>query len=45
MKAVVNNIQKQPPEAFCKKKYSNEFRKIHRKILVPGSLFNKVAGL
>ena len=33
------NIQKQPPEVFCKK-----FCKIHRKTPVPETLFNKVAG-
>ena len=39
------NVQKQPPEAFCKKMYSWKFYKIHRKTPVPETFFNKVAGL
>ena len=31
--------QKQPPEVFCKKKFSEKFHKIHMKIPVPESLF------
>ena len=37
--------QKQPPELFCKKRYSKIFCKLHRKRPVLQSLFNKVAGL
>ena len=29
------------PEVFCEKKFSEKFRKIHRKTPVPESLFNK----
>ena len=29
------NVQKQPPEAFCKKMCSWKFHKIHRKTPVP----------
>ena len=36
---------KQSPELFCKKRSSEKFRKIHRKILVLEPLFNKVARL
>ena len=32
-------LQKQPPEAFCKKKCSYKFRKIHTETPAPGSLF------
>ena len=32
-------IQKQPPEVFCKKRCSEKFRKIHKKTPVPESLF------
>ena len=39
------NVQKQPPEAFCKKMCSWKFHKIHRKTPVPETIFNKVAGL
>ena len=34
-----SNVQKQPPEVFCKKRCSLNFRKIHRKSPVPESLF------
>ena len=37
------NVQKQPPEAFCKKICSWKFHKIHRKTPVPETFFNKVA--
>ena len=37
--------QKQPPEVFCKKRCSLEFRKFHRKTPVLESLFNNFAGL
>ena len=37
------NVQKQPPEAFCKKMCSRKFQKIHRKTPVPVTFFNKVA--
>ena len=33
-------IQKQPPEVFCKKRCSEKFRKIHKKTPVPESLFS-----
>ena len=39
------NVQKQPPEVFCKKMCSWKFHKIHRKTPVPETFFNKVAGL
>ena len=39
------NVQKQPPEAFCKKMCSWKFHKIHRKTPVPETFFNKAAGL
>ena len=39
------NVQKQPPEALCKKMCSWKFHKIHRKTPVPEAFFNKVAGL
>ena len=39
------NVQKQPPEAFCKKMCSWKFHKIHRKTPVPEVFFNRVAGL
>ena len=39
------NVQKQPPEAFCKKMCSWKFDKIHRKTPVPETFFNEVAGL
>ena len=39
------NVQKQPPEAFCKKMCSWKFHKIHRKTPVPETFYNKVAGL
>ena len=32
-------LQKQPPEAFCKKRCFSKFRKIHRKTPVPETLF------
>ena len=35
------NAQKQPPEVFYENRCSWKFSKIHRKIPVPGSLFNK----
>ena len=38
-------IQKQPPEVFCKKRYSQKFCEIYRETSMPESLFNKVAGL
>ena len=38
-------LQKQPPEVFCEKRCSYEFRNIHRKATVLDSLFTKVAGL
>ena len=38
-------LQKQPLEMFCQKRCSLKFCRIHRKIRVPESLFNKVAGL
>ena len=41
----IYEIQKQQPEAFCKKRFSKIFRKFHRKTPVLESLFNKVAGL
>ena len=31
--------QKQPPEVFCKKRFSHKFNKIHRKTPLPESLF------
>ena len=37
--------QKQPLEAFCKKRCFKNFRKFHRKTPVLESLFNNVAGL
>ena len=33
------------PQVFCEKRCSKIFRKIYRKIPVPETLFNKVAGL
>ena len=36
------NVQKQPPEAFCKKMCSWKFHKIHRKTPVPETFFNKL---
>ena len=33
--------QKQPPEVFCKKRYSWKFRKIHKKTPLPEPLFNR----
>ena len=39
------NVQKQPPEAFCKKMRSWKFHKIYRKTPVPEAFLNKVAGL
>ena len=39
------NVQKQPPEVFCRKMCSWKFHKIHRKTPVPEAFFNKVAGL
>ena len=38
------NIQKQPPELFCRKRCSYKFCKIHRKTPVPEPLFSKVVG-
>ena len=35
------NVQKQPPEAFCKKMCSWKFHKIHRKTPVPETLLKK----
>ena len=32
-------IQKQPPEVFCKKRWSYKFHKIHRKTSASESLF------
>ena len=37
--------QKQPPEVFYEKSCSRKSHKVHRKIPVPESLFNKVVGL
>ena len=39
------NVQKQPPEVFCKKMCSWKFRRIHRQTPVPEVFLNKVAGL
>ena len=39
------DIQKQPPQVFCKKRCSQKFRKFHRKKPVMESLFSKVTGL
>ena len=41
------NVQKQPPEAFCKKMCSWKFQKIHRKTPVPVTFLIKlqVSGL
>ena len=39
------NVQKQPPEVFCKKMCFWKFQKIHRKTPVPEAFSNKVAGL
>ena len=39
------NVQKQPPEASCKKMCFWKFYKIHRKTPVSETFFNKVAGL
>ena len=39
------NLQKQPPELFCKKKAFEKFCKFYRKTPVLESLFNKVASL
>ena len=38
-----NRIQMQPPELFCKKRCSQKFHKIHRKVagLRPATLFKK----
>ena len=33
------NKQKQPPEVFCKKRFSKRIHKIHRKTRVPESVF------
>ena len=33
------NVQKQPPEAFCKKMCSWKFHKIHRKSPVPETIW------
>ena len=38
-------VEKQPPDVFCKNRYSEKIRKFHRKTPVLESLFNKVAGL
>ena len=35
---LLNCLQKQPPEVFCKKRWLWKFRKIHRKTPAPGSL-------
>ena len=35
------SVQKQPPEAFCKKMCSWKFHKIHRKTPVPETFFDK----
>ena len=37
-----NDMQKQPPNVLCKKKF---FYKFHKKTSVLESLFNKVSGL
>ena len=39
--AKIDKTQKQPPEVFCKKKYSEKIRKIHRKTLRPATLLKK----
>ena len=38
-------MQKQPPELFSTKGYSQKFRKIHSKAPVPEFFFNKIADL
>ena len=40
----IEHFQKQPPEVFRKKSYSQKFRNIHKKTPVFESLFNKVTG-
>ena len=37
--------QKQPPEVFYEKGFPKNFWKVHMKISVPESLFNKIADL
>ena len=39
------DIQRQAEKVFYVKRYSLKFQKIHKKLNVPESLFNKVAGL
>ena len=36
---LLDKLQKQPPDVFCKKRCSQKFHKIHRKRSVPESLF------
>ena len=36
------NVQKQPPEVFCRKMCSWKFHKIHRKTPVPEAFFNRL---
>ena len=40
-----NYLQKQTPVAFCKKRCSQKFHKLHRKTTAVESLFNEVPGL
>ena len=40
-----NEVQKHPPEVFFKKRSSQKFSKIYRKIPVPESIFVKVADI
>ena len=42
--AAVYYFQKQPPEMFCKQGVINKNSKIHRKVPMLESLFNKVTG-
>ena len=41
VKSPVYEVQKQPAEVFCKKRYPKKFRKIYRKTPVPTSRFLK----
>ena len=38
-------LKKQPPKAFCKKRCSQKFHKIHRKTPVPESFLIKLLAL
>ena len=38
-------VQKQPPEVFCKGRFSWKFRKIHKKTHFQSLVLNKVSGL